>query len=137
MSKVIGSDLIVEVGGNAIAHSKGCTINFTSTEIDLTTKDSTYADAIPDIKSWNISGNGLVDFSSGIENVPSLFDAWKAGTKITTKFTTKTEAVGDVYFSGDAYIMNLSLAAEQGSAATYNFEFKGVGEISKTTVVTP
>lgn len=134
MGKLIGSDLLVMIEDVAIAHSKGCTINFSSNEIDLTTKDSGYTDVIPDIKSWNISANGIADHGAAIENVPSLFDAWKAGTKVTVKYTTKLEAVGDTYFEGEAYIMSLSESAEQGSAATYNVEFKGVGEITKATV---
>lgn len=134
MAKLIGSDLLVYVEDVAIAHSKGCTISFSSNEIDLTTKDSEYTDAIPDIKSWSVSANGIADHSAGIENVPSLFDAWKNRTKVAVKYSTKAEAAGDVYFEGEGYIMSLSESAEQGSAATYNIEIKGVGEVTKNTV---
>jgi len=82
-------------------------------------------------RSWNMSGDSEFAFDSTY-GPSQLADAIIAGTKLTLKFST--EVVGDIKFSGEAYIETFEISGGAEENATYSYSFKGTGAITKATV---
>ena len=56
-----GGDLIIKVGGTALAASKSCTVKITAKKIETSSpSDGDWEHSIPGRKSWKVSTNHLV-----------------------------------------------------------------------------
>jgi len=129
---VLGKDILVYDGTDAISHSSSCSLSLNTAMIDIGDKDSGgWAKKLPDIKDWNISVDGMVayDATHGFEE---LFDKWVAGTAITVKFST--EETGDIYFTGSCYIESITKDAPNGDKVTFSISLTGDGALTKATV---
>ena len=61
-----------------------------------------------------------------------LLSAQLAGTEIEVEFTT--DVLGDILYTGMAYIDNFDLGAETGTSVKVSISFKGNGNLSKTII---
>lgn len=132
MAKFNGTDLLVYVGTEVIAHSTSATLNIEQDLPDATTKSSGgFADHINGLKNWSIDFDGLVDYSASY-GVEELFDNLKNGNNVTVKFSTF--AVGDSFWSGEASVSSLTMTAEMEAPVSFSGTFVGKGTLTKSTV---
>jgi predicted secreted protein len=132
MPKINGTDLLVYVGTNPIAHSTSATLNVEQDLPDATTKGSGgFADHINGLKSWSIDFDGLVDYSASY-GAEELFDNLKNGNNVTVAFRTNTG--GDAVWSGTASLASLTMTADMEAPVSFSGSFTGKGTLTRSTV---
>ena len=135
-----GTNLVVLVGTEVVAHSTSCSLSVSVDLPDSTTKSSQgWADQIGGLKSWSLTTDGLatVDPTGATYIVGDIFTALAARTAVTVKFTTvstgSTVIAGDLVWSGLAFIESLDVTADMESPATYSVSFTGTGVLTQGT----
>ena len=134
-----GTNLVVLVGSEVVAHSTSCSLSVSADLPDSTTKSSGgWADQIGGLKSWSLTTDGLatVDPTGASYVVGDIFTQLASRTAVTVKFTTvsgSTPVVGDLYWSGLAFIESMDVTADMESPATYSVSFTGTGVLSQGT----
>jgi predicted secreted protein len=136
-----GTNLVVLVGTEVVAHSTSCSLSVSVDLPDSTTKSSQgWADQIGGLKSWSLTTDGLatVDPTGASYVVGDIFTALKDRVAVQVKFTTvtgSTPVVGDLIWSGSAFIESLDITADMESPATYSVSFTGQGQLTQATNV--
>jgi len=132
-----GTSLIVYVGTNVVAHATSCSLSVSADLPDATTKDSGgWADEIAGLRSWSMTTDGLATVSGADYNVEDLYALITGRTEVTLKFTTNsggTAVVGDLKWTGDAFIESLDMTADMESPVTFSASFKGTGALVQGT----
>ena len=134
-----GTNLVVLVGSEVIAHSTSCSLSVSADLPDATTKSSGgWADEIAGLRSWSLTTDGLATVDPTGTNfvVGDIFTSMYNRTKVTVKFTTvtgSTPVVGDLIWSGEAFIESLDVTADMESPATYSVSFTGTGVLTQAT----
>jgi predicted secreted protein len=134
-----GTNLVVLVGTEVVAHSTSCSLSVSADLPDATTKSSGgWADEIAGLRSWSLTTDGLatVDPTGANFVVGDIFTSMYNRTKVTVKFTTvsgSTPVVGDLIWSGEAFIESLDVTADMESPATYSVSFTGTGVLTQAT----
>lgn len=136
-----GTNLVVLVGNEVVAHSTSCSLSVSVDLPDSTTKSSQgWAEQIGGLKNWSLTTDGLatVDPAGASYVVGDIFTQLAARTAVTVKFTTvsgSTPVVGDLIWSGLAFIESLDVTADMESPATYSVSFTGTGQLTQATSV--
>jgi predicted secreted protein len=134
-----GTNLVVLVGSEVVAHSTSCSLSVSVDLPDATTKSSNgWADEIGGLKSWSLTTDGLatVDPTGANYVVGDIFTQWSSRTAVTVKFTTvsgSTPVNGDLIWYGSAFIESLDITADMESPATYSVSFTGTGILNQAT----
>jgi predicted secreted protein len=135
-----GTNLVVLVGTEVIAHSTSCSLSTSVDLPDATTKSSGgWANQIGGLRSWSLTTDGLATVEPTGTNyvVGDIFSQLKLRTTVTVKFTTvstgSTANPGDLYWTGSAFIESLDMTADMESPATYSVSFTGFGELTQAT----
>lgn len=130
MAKVAGVDVLVYVDGTVVGGQSGATLNRDTNVIEVTSKESGWAENLAGVKSWSIDCEGyvVVDDTAYI----ALEDAWETGTAIEVEIIVPN---GSTY-TGDAIIESFPLEAPQDDAMTFSLSLKGTGALIKTTTTT-
>ena len=145
---VKGDELMVFMGGSALAYSTSHTLSITGNSIDISSKDHGF---------WGASEVGNITWEITTENLytdadfDSLFSAMLNKTPVAIHFsraanydpnglkaaggtvTAWTEGVG---YSGMAIISSLTANANTGENATFSATFTGRGAIIKGSIET-
>jgi len=128
--KINGKDLLVYVDGTAITHSTSCSISTNMGTVPATTKDSgSWAESLAGERNWSVSSDQLLalDATLGVEEVFAIF-AGAVQRTVTVKFATSDAT--DRFFSGSARITDISISADNETAAAYSMAFEGTGELT-------
>jgi predicted secreted protein len=134
-----GTNLVVLVGTEVIAHSTSCSLTVSADLPDATTKSSGgWANQIAGLRSWSLTTDGLatVEPTGTSYVVGDIFSALNGRTTVTVKFTTATGStpiVGDLVWSGSAFVESLDMTADMESPATYSVSFTGFGQLTQAT----
>jgi predicted secreted protein len=134
-----GTNLVVLVGSEVIAHATSCSLTVSADLPDATTKQSGgWAEEIPGLRSWSLTTDGLATVEETGSNylVGDIFTALSNRTKLTVKFTTATGSTpitGDLYWEGDAYVESLEMTGDMESPVTYSVSFTGTGDLTQDT----
>jgi predicted secreted protein len=134
-----GTQLVVLVGTEVIAHATSCSLSVSADLPDATTKQSGgWAEEIAGLRSWSLTTDGLatVEPTSTNYSVGDIFSALNGRTKVTVKFTTangSTPITGDLYWYGDAFVESLDVTADMESPVTYSVSFTGSGLLTQAT----
>ena len=119
------------IGGVRIAAMKGVNLDLGVDTIDMNNADTGDYNVIkPARRNWSASGNGHFQFDAAY-GWKDLFDAWKAGTLLTAKFSTNV--TGDINYTGTGYIDSLKSSFPDHENATYDVSIKGSSDITKAT----
>ena len=145
---VKGDELMVFMGGSALAYSTSHTLSITGNSIDISSKDHGF---------WGASEVGNITWEITTENLytdadfDALFDAMLNKTPVAIHFsraanydpnglkdaggtvTAWTEGTG---YSGMAIISSLTANANTGENATFSATFTGRGAIIKGSIET-
>lgn len=136
---VNGTSLVVLVGTEVVAHATSCTLTVSTDLPDATTKQSGgWAQEIAGLRSWSLTTDGLATVEpTGTDYVVGdIFAALNGRTAVTVKFTTvngSTPIVGDLIWSGSAFVESLDITADMESPATYSASFTGTGVLTQAT----
>ncbi len=135
-----GTNLVVLVGSEVVAHSTSCSLSVSVDLPDSTTKSSNgWADQIGGLKSWSLTTDGLATVEPTGANfvVGDIFTQLASRTAVTVKFTTvstgSTVVPGDLVWSGLAFIESLDVTADMESPVTYSVSFTGQGQLTQAT----
>lgn len=127
-----GTNLVVYIGSDVIAHSTSHSLSLTHDARDATTKDSAgWTAKLEGLRSWELSGEGLVAYD-GIYDTTDLFALYSNRTTATVKFST--EVSGDSYWSGTAYLTALSMDSPTEDNVSMSFTFAGTGVLTLAVV---
>ena len=131
-----GTNLIVKVDDKKIGHATSATFTVNADLPDATTKDSGgWAENIHGLRSFSVSGDGLVDYSDDgttTQGAVSIRDLILDRTSVTLYWGTET--VGDTIYTASAKVASIEETAEMESPVSYSFEFTGSGQITKATL---
>lgn len=136
MAAFNGKDLVLkyattEAGTKQVfAHARTCSLSFSNSLIDVTTKDSaSFEEMISGRRSATLSTDGLVDYSATTDshNFEALADVAIAGSKVFF-----TYGVGSDTYEGEAFIESFEASGEADSEATYSASLKVTGAITKS-----
>ena len=118
---LLGNNLIVSLGGSAIASSKSCSITFECgvTEVSSPVQGS-YKNYVTNRKSWKVTTSYLV---TGVKT--SLL---RVGQSYTLSFGVRGDASDKV--SGTAICTTAKIDGARGALAQGSFEFVGNGELT-------
>jgi predicted secreted protein len=134
-----GTNLVVLVGTEVIAHATSCSLSVSADLPDATTKQSGgWAEEIAGLRSWSLTTDGLATVEPTGTNyvVGDIFSALNARTSVTVKFTTangSTVIAGDLVWSGSAFVESLDITADMESPVTYSASFTGTGVLTQAT----
>ena len=134
-----GTQLVVLVGTEVIAHATSCSLTVSADLPDATTKQSGgWAEEIAGLRSWSLTTDGLatVEPTGTSYVVGDIFSALNGRTTVTVKFTTangSTPIVGDLVWSGSAFVESLDITADMESPVTYSVSFTGSGVLTQAT----
>jgi len=137
-----GTSLVVLIGTEVIGYATSCSLSLAIDTPDSSTKQSLgWADEIGGQKSWSLTTDGLATVVPGTVatyiSTAELNALAIARTAVSVKFTTVnnstvdgvTPIVGDVVYSGSAFIESVDLTADMENPVTYSVSFKGTGPL--------
>lgn len=128
-----GTDLLLYVGGVAVAGATTHSLTLNSETRDTTNKDTAkWRTVLGGRLTWGLSGSGMFAFDAtyGYKELMALLIA---GTPVVLKFST--EVAGNSHWSGEAILTKCDIEAPDGQNTTYSYEFVGYGPLS-TAVTT-
>jgi TP901-1 family phage major tail protein len=134
MAKIQGGELLIYVGGEAVAAATSSSLDATRDMIDVSNKDTgDMREIVAGRGEWSMSSDNIVDFAveSGYTGYVALFDAWKNSTEVTVKMALKTAESGDPYFEGSAFVSAIPLTAPDNDSATFSATFEGNGDLER------
>ena len=139
---VLGKDLMLFVGGKALALATSCKLSISAETIDTQSKDSGIW-AEKDIKqlSWNGSSENLFSADDKVSGYDTLLDWMLNRQPVEAKFGIPANANADgvpaagwtlpaASYSGNVLITNLELNAPDGDKATFSATFEGTGKLT-------
>jgi predicted secreted protein len=134
-----GTNLVILVGTEVIAHAKNCSLSVKANLPDASTKDSLgWAEHIAGQMSWSLKTDGLatVQPTATTYIVGDIFTALTARTAVTVKFTTyngTAVVAGDLVWSGSAFIESLDMTADMEAPVTFSASFTGTSTLTQGT----
>ncbi|MGG3561652.1 phage major tail protein, TP901-1 family [Neobacillus rhizosphaerae] len=129
MAKVAGVDVLlyamVGTTKTVVGGQSGATLNRETNVIEVTSKESGWAENLAGVKSWSIECEGYVVVSDSAYD--ALETAWENGTEIDVEVRVPS---GNTY-SGKAIISEFPLEAPQDDALTFSLTLQGSGALVK------
>ena len=135
------TDVVIQIsedGGTSYDIIGRCTSASLSVSMetrDVTTKESSgFAEHLEGLKSFTLSGDGLVTYSiSGDFDTPDdLYTLLNNRTKVKLKFGSTTS--GEIDYTGDAFLTSYEQEAGVEENVTYSFSFQGTGALTQASV---
>lgn len=118
-----GNNILVYLGGTAIAGLKSNEIETSCGEIEISSPNSAaWREFIADRKEWSVSTGYLVSAVSDISQVLNV------GTTYSLRFCGRT-GTGGVY--GSAILTKCSITATRGNLVQGSFTFRGTGTLAQ------
>ena len=135
------TDVIIQIsedGGttyDTIGNCTACSLTASMDTRDITTKGSSaWRELLGGLKSWNVSGEGLVTYNavSDVDKPNDMFTLLSARTKVTVKFGSLT--VYEFDYTGSAYLTSYEQEAGTEENNTFSFSFEGTGALVQAVV---
>jgi len=126
-----GSDLLLYIGGIAVAHATNHTLSIGVNARDASTKSSSgWRDLKPGQRQWSISGEHLYTFDASY-GATALFSTVSNRSLITLKLASGDD--DNQRFSGSGYLTSLEMNFPNEENSTFSFTIEGTGELSEST----
>ena len=139
-----GQNLRVMVGGKCVAQATSCQVHL-ALQLEITsTKDSIgdFQEQDPVGKSWDMQTDSLVaitDNGTNGETTIDLIDLMLNATKVTLTFdqtagtNNRTGQNSAIKLTGQAYLTDLSITAQNRANSTSSAQFQGTGAITRAS----
>lgn len=127
MAKEIrGADVLIKVGGVAVAGQRDCTLSMNGDEIDTTTKTNEgWKTFLQGLKDWSMDLDFVNYFGEPAESQKVLKRAFLNGQTIQAVMTFGTEEV----YSGEAAITSMNLSGQMSDVSTASLTIKGASAL--------
>ena len=123
MATINSNSIKVIIDGECVAYQKECSLNMSSSTIDVTTKDSDgWTDVEIGTNDWTVDLSGLVEAVEG--GYRKMKEKWRNKEMINIHYGKK----GD-YETGRAVITSLSESAPLNDRVPFNASLQGVGAL--------
>ena len=123
-----GTDVLIYLDGNPIAHSQEHNLEISRRIRDFTSKSSMgWRRMKPTVATWQITGRHLFAFDATYGG-QHLFNLLKNNTQVTVKLSTGVN--GDFEYSGTGYITQLKKDYANEELTTYSYTIEGDGELT-------
>lgn len=131
-----GSDLLLLIDGEALGHSKTCSIKNSAETKSRATKETSntgkWEDKSVTKLSVSISAEGF-SFYNDTLGYPQLLAKWKEGQPVTVKYAHRDEEATK-YRTGSFIITDIEETAPADDDATYSISLENSGEVSEVEV---
>lgn len=127
-----GTDIILYIGGTAVAFATSHDLNVNMATRETTNKDTAgWKTSLSGVRDWDTSGEAFFaeDAAYGYTD---LWAHYSARTSFTVKFATAT--VGDKYYTGTAWLTSLSQSDPLEDSTTFSFSLEGTGVLTEATL---
>jgi len=136
MAIVNATDVVVKINTTAgsapsdvLLHCTSASLSISRDLRDSTTKASAgWQDNLPGLKSWEISGDGFVDFAGTMDIKDLITEMISATPQVEVSFGV----AGSGVFTGEAIITSASIDAGVEENATYSITLQGTDELAIT-----
>lgn len=133
--KTKGKDLIVYINGIPVLYDKTSTLQYTSKNVDTTSRASAdgngtlWEESVPISIGSTITGSGFLvnDNPSGGAPVYSLGRLFEAMRNQTLVYVTFKSADGLWLYGSDAFIMDIKISADISNVGMYDYTIKANG----------
>jgi TP901-1 family phage major tail protein len=129
MPKIAGVDVLLyqTIAGQrtVVGGQSGATLNRETNVIEVTSKETGWAENLAGVKSWSIECEGYVVVSDAAYD--ALEDAWEQGNPIEAEIVVPS---GNTY-KGTAIIAEFPLEAPMDDAMTFSITLTGTGALAK------
>ena len=120
-----GRNLILAIGGTALAGSKSCSVDVQQSFIPVASPTSgRWEESVPERLNWKITSEGLLVAAADYN---TLLNAQRNGTKLTIRYYDSTYGINQ---TGSAYIESLSINGAVGSLTRCSVSLRGTGALS-------
>lgn len=121
----------IKLGTKTSMHEVSCTLNETRDFEDVSTKDTTGKKRVSGDSDWNVSVEAIAANDSGAtqNDFKAILDLYDAGETVAFEFTDGI--VGNVAFSGNAYLQDYSAGSNNRSFVTFSYNLIGDGPLTK------
>ena len=135
------TDVVIQISEDSgtsydiIGRATSASLSVSMETRDTTTNDSAgWQENLEGLKSWSLSGDGLVTYSiSGEYDTPDdLFTLLSNRTLVKVKFGSATS--GEIDYTGDAYLVSYEQEAGVEENVTYSFSFTGTSTLTQAAV---
>lgn len=144
--QVLGKDLMLFVGGKAIALATSCKLGVSAETIDTQSKDSgMWGEKGVKKLGWNCSSENCFSADADINGYDKLFALFVAAEPVDIAFgipANKSNALPSngwtlplSPYTGKAIITSLELNAPDGDKATFSVSLDGTGELKPSTAI--
>jgi TP901-1 family phage major tail protein len=122
-----GTDLLLTVEGNAVAHAKSHTLSVSGNVIDYSSKTSgDWTEKMAGRLSWTVSTDGLLSYDATNGKYSDLFALMIARTSVTLVIDNEEKT-----YTGEAIISSLEQSAPDDDNATFSVSFEGTGALAE------
>ena len=127
-----GTDLLIYVDGTAVAFATSHDLNINMATRETTNKDTAgWKTSLSGVRDWDTSGEAFFAEDSPY-GFTDLFALYTDRTSVTVKFATAT--VDDLFYTGTAWLTNLTQSDPLEDSATFSFSLEGTGVLTESTV---
>lgn len=130
MPKIAGVSVLLytQVGNTktVLGGQSGATLNRSTNVLEVTSKESGWAENLAGVKSWSIDCEGYVVVSDTAYD--TLEESWEDGIEIDVEIVVPS---GKTY-AGKGIIADFPLEAPQDDALTFSISVTGTGALVKT-----
>ena len=134
MAIVNATDVVVKINTTAgsapsdvLLHCTSASLSITRDLRDSTTKASGgWQNNLPGLKSWEISGDGFVDFDGTMDTKDLITEMISATPQVEVSFGV----AGSGVFTGQAIITSISIDAGVEENATYSISLQGTEDLA-------
>ena len=140
MAVIKGQNLRIFIEDMCVAASTNSSINITLDVEPSSTKDSSedeWLEQEPVGHNWNASVDAMViDAPSGAKGLADLIAYLKSGAKVDVEFDTTTPGTNQnrtastQIMKGQAYVQDISIAAQTKEISTYKCQLIGTGDLT-------
>ena len=124
MDAILGKNLIVSVGGTAIAGAKSCRLQISGENIERASAtdatDATWREFIAGRKTWTVACDHLL---------PRTGTPLRSSAAMVNTVVTLTVGVGQDTLSGSALVKTWEVSGAVGTLAVGSFQFQGSGPL--------
>lgn len=127
MSALSGVAGAFKVGTNTVAEIDKWSLDIGAEILDVSAFGDTWKEKIAGLKEWSCSGEGRWDMTD-TAGQKALQDAILGGTTVAIRLYIDA----DTYYSGNAYVKQVSPGAELAGTVDVSFQLEGTGALSYT-----
>lgn len=128
MTALAGTGGAFKVSTNTVAEIDKWSLDIGAELLEVQAFGDSWKEKIAGLKEWSCSGEGRWDMTD-TAGQKALQDALLGGTTVAVRLYVDS----DTYYSGNAFVKQISPGAELGGTVDVSFQLEGTGALTYTT----